>query len=603
MSSIFLVEVECYLGSLTVNTSKAIASGVQTTWTIAALQPMPLEGMWLRFLATGTAAYMEGVVVAVDTTTRAVTVDLRASSGSGTFTQWTATTGTLRFSTHPYGTLPSETPASVPYESRVMQAGEIARYMFDSGTTGGTSRIEVGDILLANADGLLDRIGDYGLDSRNLTIRVGEAREDLGERVAYPGGFTTVLIGTCTRGAASAKDFTLALRTRQFDVDQPFPKNTYAGTNALPAGLEGTADDLKGRVKPLLYGTGTNISPPCVNTSRLIYQVSDGAIYDVTAAYDEGVALTKGAAYTSQTDMETTAPAASGYRVWPAGGYFRVGSTPAGLITCDATESFVPTTRAVSPTVNRITLAAAGAYQLDAADNTAMLTTQPAPLELWISEQTTVAAVLDRLCSGLGIWWGFDRLGQLRLKRLEVPTGLLGNAAMTFRRASRLNPLATNEADILDLELLTPQDQGGGLPVQSVAVTYAPNWTVQPGVAGSVTAARRAFLAQAVRTTAKAVNTATATKHPLSDQMLVESLLKLEADAITERDRVLAMRSVQRDRVIVRARIDTATPVVDLGDEVRVVLPRYGFDLGKHFRVTGQRLDARAKMLTLDLWG
>jgi hypothetical protein len=457
----FVLELNCYLGGATTAASHTVAGSGTQSWTMAAGAPMPLEGMWLRFEVNGTpGTYMEGPVVAADSTTRVVTLDIRASAGSGSFAGWIASYGLLRFSTHPYATLPGESPANVPFMARIQQAGEINRSMFDNGATGGASRIEVGQIVLSNADGFLDPLLDYGLDGRACSILVGEYREELGERVSYPGGFTTVLAGTCTSGMASAKDFTLGLRTRQFDVQQPYPKNSYAGSNSLPNGLEGVADDLKGKPKPKLFGYGTNISPPCVNTSRLEYQVSDGAVDAITAVYDSGVALTPGTAYTSQADMETNAPAASGFRVWLAGGYFRVGSTPAGVITCDAYEGSNPSTRKAAAIINRITLDVAGFYAMTFADNIALGTAATAELELWISESTTVAEVLDKVCNSVGAWWGFDRTGQFRVKRLDAPTGL--SQVLTFRVASRDNPLATGEADILDLEVLAPQDQSGG---------------------------------------------------------------------------------------------------------------------------------------------
>jgi hypothetical protein len=51
-----------------------------------------------------------------------------------------------------------------------------------------------------------------------------------------------------------------------------------------------------------------------------------------------GVALTRGADYPDQATMESTAPSAGQYRVWSAGGCFRLGSAPAGKITVDLTN-------------------------------------------------------------------------------------------------------------------------------------------------------------------------------------------------------------------------------------------------------------------------
>src|SRR5574340_223539 len=133
------------------------------------------------------------------------------------------------------------------------------------------------------------------------------------------------------KGASfSWKEIAIRIKNRQLELNTPIQTTKYAGTNSLPDGLEGVSD-IQGKSKPLLFGQCKNITPVLVNTSRLIYQVNDGAIITTNAAvYDNGVALTKGADYASQADMETNAPAAGAFRLWLAGGYFRLGSTPAG---------------------------------------------------------------------------------------------------------------------------------------------------------------------------------------------------------------------------------------------------------------------------------
>jgi hypothetical protein len=100
------------------------------------------------------------------------------------------------------------------------------------------------------------------------------------------------------------------------------------------AALEG-GTDLAGKYKPRAWGNVQNVPPVLVDSASLIYQVNDGAISDVPAAYDRQIALVKGADYVSQSDMQTNAPAAGNYRVWKAGGFFRLGSTPAGTCTAD----------------------------------------------------------------------------------------------------------------------------------------------------------------------------------------------------------------------------------------------------------------------------
>ena len=124
---------------------------------------------------------------------------------------------------------------------------------------------------------------------------------------------------------------------------------------SLPAGVEGVVGDLAGKPKPLLFGVVTNIAPPCVNTARLIYQVNDGTITSLDDVYDRGVALTLEGTYASEADVldDGQEPSAGMYKVYLAGGLFRLGSSPAGTVTAEMVKA-VSLARATSmPTDTR----------------------------------------------------------------------------------------------------------------------------------------------------------------------------------------------------------------------------------------------------------
>lgn len=202
-------------------------------------------------------------------------------------------TVTLRLSTGPYTTLPTETPANTIYDARITQPVNISRTLFGYGTTTGRSAMGLGDLVLANDDGALDGWLAYGFDGRALTIRRAKAWTTWADRArpAYPSEFDTVLVATMEQAEFGSRTVTVKLRDRQYELDVSLQTTKYAGTNALPDGLEGTADDLLGKPKPVCLGKVTNCAPPCVNTSRLIYQLNDGAVASVDGVYDRGVAL------------------------------------------------------------------------------------------------------------------------------------------------------------------------------------------------------------------------------------------------------------------------------------------------------------------------
>lgn len=492
----------------------------------------------------------------------------------------------LRYATEGYVTSPSETPPNTFYEPRIQQPALMRRDAFSGKTTGGESRVGYGEMVLVNNDGGLDGLMDYGFDGRQIILRLGEPG------AAYPGGFTTVLTGTMEQATFEWDKISVRLRDRQAELDKPVQTALYAGNNSLPNGLEGMSDDLKGKPKPRVYGQTLNVSPPCVNTARQIYQVNDGAVASVAAVYDRGMALATGADYTSQSDMETNAPAAGAYRAWPTGGYFRLGASPAGQITADVTQGATAADRTAAQVVKTIVTGPGGiaAGDVSAADIAALDTANSAVIGIWLPDGGNIRAALDQICQSVGAWWGFDRAGQLRLRRLDLPSGA---------------PAATLTVDeIIKIERTVSGDSGRGVPAWRVSVGHSQNHTVQGSdIAGAVTDARRAWLREA-RRTAASEDAAVKTLHPLAPDLVFDSLFVTESAAQTEAARRLALHKTRRDTYIVRARLDAELAAsIDLGAVVELMLARFGLAAGKLFAVIGLQTDLRVNALDLTLWG
>lgn len=194
-----------------------------------------------------------------------------------------AGTATLRYATQGFVTGPAETPANTYYDGRVIQPLQLQRWFFASNSTHGRSTLGFGDIVLDNSDGELDNLIKYGFDGRTVTVRRGAVG------AAYPGGFTTLFVGTMGPPESEKTTFTLKLRDKQLEANVPLQATKYTGAGL--GTLEGVADDLKGKPKPVCYGKVLNIQPPAVETAKLIYQVNDGAVASIVAVYDRGVAL------------------------------------------------------------------------------------------------------------------------------------------------------------------------------------------------------------------------------------------------------------------------------------------------------------------------
>lgn len=241
---------------------------------------------------------------------------------------------TFYFSDESYVTRPDDTPPHTVFEPALEQAADISIYVFSDGMTGGASASEIGETVITNT-GDFDYLAGYAFDGRPMVVRVGE------KGAPYPGAFTTVIRGTVAGVEANFSRLIVLLQDRQAILDRPAQANRYLGDNALPNGLEGTADDIKGEPKPLLLGKGQNITPPCVNTSKLVYQVNDGAVFKIEAVYVGGVAWTFDANYSTSADLMSAAltPASATYATCLREGLFRLSDDPADLeVTADVIE-------------------------------------------------------------------------------------------------------------------------------------------------------------------------------------------------------------------------------------------------------------------------
>jgi hypothetical protein len=488
-----------------------------------------------------------------------------------------------------YATSASDSPANAQYLPRLKTAGLLRRDITTPGRIYGRTTPGYGFIELANADGALDGWLNYGFDGRQCRILVGE------DGAAYA-SMTVVLIGTMDQiQAPTASTLRLRIRDRLHELDKQVQTTAYGGTNALPAGVDGV-DDLQGKLKPRAYGYCANTSPICVNTSRLIYQASDQALYSIPNCWDQGVGLTLGAAYSSQADMETTAPAAGAYRCWLAGGMFRLGSTPSGQVTCNAVQyDITGTSGRAGSLISKIAQdMGIAAGDVSSADVTALNTAAPygdlgalIPLD----GRRTALEIMDFIAGSVGAWYGFDRLGVLRMKQLTSP--VFGDDVMMFEAA-----------DILGLQRQSSEDSGAGVPAWAIKVRYAPNYTVQSDgeLAGSVSLTDRQWKRQEWRNS-RSTDATIKNKHLLAGEVEYDSACITLASMTSEANRRLALLKVDRGLYNLRLRLKTSLiTTVDLGSIVRVDTTRFSMN-AKAFVVVGILHDPLLQVAELTLWG
>lgn len=481
------------------------------------------------------------------------------------------------------------------YEPRIIEPGQIRRSMFAGRTTLGAIEVGYGELRLANIDGALDALDDYGFDGRPLRVLAGDDAADYST-------FAVVFTVTMLAPRISFAEVQILIRDRLFDLEKPLLTTKYGGTNVLPAGVDGE-DDIKGRVKPRAYGIVRGTAPVIVNTALDIYQVSDQALLSVNRVYDNAVQITTGANYTNQADMEANIPAAGTSRAWPAGGMFRLGAPSAGQITADADQGANAAARTAAQILKAIALSAGIASgDIASADVTALDAANSSECGRWIWDEITARQAMEEIANSVGAWFGFDRLGVLRMARFQAPSG---SPVATLKRLTQDTIAEADTIDLLDVALVTGNDSDRGIPVYRVTLEYQRCYTVQAGVldnTGAITAAARAFFSAEYRTVL-AEDTSVQTAYLLSPAITIRALMHGTTPAQNEANRQLALRKVRRKRLSATIRADQTVATIDIGTLLNVKTPRFGLAAGRLFTVTGIEMRLAANQVVLDLWG
>lgn len=510
---------------------------------------------------------------------------------------------TLRFGSDGY----NDPSAPGYYDPRMIQALNFRRDIFAGNTTGGAGRASYGEMRLANDDGGLDTARSrYAFAGWPVKLLIGDLSR------AY-GTLEVLISGKPQQAFFSYRDLSVTLRDRLQDFAQPIQTHKYLGNNVLPLGVEGGID-MKDKPKPLLFGRVQNIAPLLVNSAKLIYQVTDGPMGTVSAVFDKGAQLTRGADYIDLNDMMTNEPLPGQYRCYLAGGYFRLGAVPAGTLTCDAAETLGPpdnidfdnsAAKVVSRIVKRPEDTGEGGLtdaDINWGDVNLLHVANPAGVGVWFADQTTFAAAMDALMVSVGGWYGFDRFGIFRMQRQEIP---LGVGVCTFRQFGADVAAGISDFDIVDVRFLPTNDPDRGVPTWEVTLNYGLNYTVQSAddVAGIVQTDRKTFLGLQYRT-AKSSNTAIKTPYPMAMTKTVTSLLLDPIAAQAEADRLLAIYSVQRDFIEIDTPMTSElVATVDIGTQVFIVLPRFNYNAGRPMRITGIQYQPNSGTMLLALWG
>lgn len=470
--------------------------------------------------------------------------------------------------------------AGTYYKPRIENPARFSRSLSVTGV-GGKQSTSYGELTLINLDNELNELANDFFDGRTLTIKRGKQTDSYAS-------FSTILIATVESVAMERERVSVRLRDRTYLLDKPFDTTKYDGSNTLPNGFEGTADDIKGQSKPRIFGRIALMTPVLVNTSKLVYQVNNGAVDAVINVFDSGAYLSRAADYANTTEMMSTAPLAGEWRAYPAGGYFRLGTSAFGQVSVCVAEKWAYLDCSAAGILQRV-LTAAGYSSSDwiAADFTALNQKNAGSIGVVIGADETTASIIDRVCQSAGIWWGVDSLNRFRFARLDAPAG---------------SPVAT----ITDNEIIDIERQPESKPAVWQSTLKADiNYMVMDrnSLAGVVTDDRANWFSRDSRDQSSE-NASVKTQRLLAEAESYDSSLNGISIAKAEADRRLALFSARRDVITVTVG-DPASQYenIDLGDVVNVQTDQLGYTAGRNMVVTSLEPDYKSNTFDMTLWG
>ncbi|MEY9466281.1 hypothetical protein ABH973_006694 [Bradyrhizobium ottawaense] len=457
-----------------------------------------------------------------------------------------------------YATEPSDTPANQPFRG-VLQSFSFSRSIMQSDI--GQFTTGTGNLTISNDDAEYDFLPlSYAIDGRPIQIRLG--RVDAPYAETYP-----LAQLTASGWNIDTEVISIDLEDYSYKLEVPLQPNTYGGTGGADGGT-----DLTGKRKPLAFGNALNVSPVLLVPNLLIYQLHDGPVQAVDAVYDRGVPLTSGGNVADYTTLAAASLTPGQFKTCLSAGLVKLGSSAAGTVTADVrgdnSSGYITTTADIVRWALRERTVLEDPGDLDVASFAAVNTAQPAPVAYFAGpdDNLTVAAFVQALMGGIGGWGGHRLDGTFEVRIFQAPSG---DPVAVFTRDDMIGGDIKRE----------PLPESYRPPRWRWRVPYARNWTVQTDLAGAVTAARKAFVAEPYRL-AEASSSTIQLDHPFAqDRDPIQSWFVNESDAAAEAARLIDL--YKTTRAIYRMPLPRRALRREMGDVIRVTHDRFDLRFGR----------------------
>jgi len=197
---------------------------------------------------------------------------------------------------------------------------------------------------------------------------------------------------------------------------------------------------------------------------------------------------------------------------------------------------------------------------------------------LYYNSEVTGRQILDELCEGLGAYWYLNALGELVVRQHVEPSG---TPDIT---------LVSDEIVYDQIRLSETQPPWRGLTLR-----WGRNHSTLTTVAGTIEDNQPAEAARLRREWRESAASQSVTDYPLAERATRDSAIQSVGDAVTERDRLLMLRSVRREVWSIEAFL----PPVHVGQTIVVEHPRL---IGRVGRIIGVSRSPTRGATNLEVW-
>ena len=212
------------------------------------------------------------------------------------------------------------------------------------------------------------------------------------------------------------------------DVDQePFEADVLAATYAGTGDGEG-GEDLKGRLKPWIFGRALNVEPILVNSIDNVVQFSAYSIQGISALYERGASFGPSMGdYATYEELIAAVIPAGRWATCHARGMARLGAPPYGVITGDVDgDNVAGFLRRTGAIIRRVALARGVPEALiDTGSLDALDAAVPYNINLVLTEQISILDLARRLVRPCNAQAGLDFQGRLFAVRPTIGTPTL----------------------------------------------------------------------------------------------------------------------------------------------------------------------------------